>query len=100
MGIVNFKHPDKKATSPLVPGDPMPSYLNAEARLIYLRIINESEKGVLLQADRIAVELAAKITQQALTETGGEMFIDNIRDIFEQLLLPELGQEYINQVLR
>jgi hypothetical protein len=100
MGIVNFKHPDKKATDPLVPGDPMPSHLNAEARLIYLRIIDESEKGVLLQADRIATALAAQTTARALSEKDGAQFIRLIDELFAELLLPELGQEYINQVLR
>jgi hypothetical protein len=99
MGIVKFKHPDKKPTDPLVPCDPVPEYLNAEARSIYLRIINESKKGVLLQADQIATALAAQTTARALSENDGAQFIGNIDEIFAELLLPELGREYINQVL-
>ncbi len=97
--IRKFKHPVKQPTDPLLPGDPLPSYLNAEARLIYLKIINESEKGVLLQADQIAAALAAMTTEQALSADGGEQFIGDIEEIYAELLLPELGQEYINQVL-
>ncbi len=100
MGTIKkFKHPVKQPTDPLLPGDPLPSYLNAEARLIYLKIINESEKGVLLQADQIAAALAAQTTAQALSADDGALFIGFIDEIYAALLLPELGQVYINQVL-
>ena len=100
MAVVKFKHRAKKGNEPLLASDPVPEYLNAEARLIYLRIIHESAKGVLLHADQIATALAAQTTAQALSENDGAQFIGFIDEIFAELLLPELGQEYINQVLR
>ncbi len=104
--ILKFKHPDKKPTDPLLRSDPIPDYLNQDARLIYLRIIDESEPGVLLQCDRIAVEITAHMVANALLHSGallqtdGREFIDNIKQAFDGLLAPELGQEYINQILR
>ena len=80
----------------------MPDFLNlnSDARLIYLRIIDESEPGVLLQCDRLMVAITAQMVEIALLVTGGGEFVDSIEESFEQLLAPELGQEYITQILR
>ena len=64
--IIEFKFPDKGAFDPLLVSDPVPDRLSKEGRLIYLRIIEKSPPGVLLQIDRLAVELAVSSTEVAL----------------------------------
>ncbi len=100
--IKKFRYPDKKPHDPLLRSDPMPDFLNlnSDARLIYLRIIDESEPGVLLQCDRLMVAITAQMVEIALLVTGGGEFVDSIEESFEQLLAPDLGQEYITQILR
>ncbi len=100
--IIKFRYPDKKPTDPLLRSDPMPDFLglNPDARLIYLRIIDESEPGVLLQCDQLMVAITAQMVAIALLATGGGEFVDSIEESFEQLLAPDLGQEYITQILR
>ena len=103
--ITKFKYPDKKPLDFLLRSDPMPDLLklNPDARLIYLRIIDESEPGVLLRCDRLAVELAAASTALSLSKVGvgiGEGELDSLEEIYSSLLLPDLGQEYISQILR
>jgi hypothetical protein len=100
MAVVKFKHREKHPADPLEASDPMPDYLDPAERLIYLRIIRESEKGVLLQADRIAAALAAQTTAAALAADDGAAFVSNIEEIYAALLLPELAREYINQLSR
>jgi len=102
--IIKFRHPDKKASDPLLRSDPMPDLLglNPEARLIYLRIIDESEPGVLLRCDRLCVELAASATALSLSKVGvgiAEGELESLGEIYASLLLPDLGQEYITQIL-
>jgi hypothetical protein len=95
--ISKFKHPDKQPTDPLLARDPMIGCfdLNPDARQIYLRIIAESKPGVLLQCDQIAVQLAAQAT--ALAFDSGH--IGGLKGMYDALLLPELGHEYIKQIM-
>ena len=97
--IRKFKHPDKNPTDDLLARDPVPEYLRPEARLIYLRIIRESDPGTLLKCDRLAVGVTAHMVAAALAQTDGREFVDGIAEAFERLMAPELGQEYIDQVL-
>ena len=103
--IIKFRHPDKKASDPLLRSDPMPDLLglSPDARLIYLRIIDESDPGVLLRCDRLAVELAAAQTALSLSKFGvgfDEGELASLGEIYNSLLLPDLGQEYITQIRR
>ncbi len=103
--IIKFRYPDKKATDPLLRSDPMPDLLglSSDARLIYLRIIDESDPGVLLRCDRLAVELAAAQTALSLSKVGvgiAEGELESLAELYSALLLPELGQEYITQIRR
>jgi hypothetical protein len=104
--VTKFRYPDKKPTDPLLRRDPMPDFLELtpDARLIYLRIIDESEPGVLLQCDRMAVELAAAQTAQLLSKVGlvgvDDAELESLENIYNDLLAPDLGQEYISQILR
>jgi len=103
--ILKFRHPDKKPHDPLLRSDPMPDFLglNPDARLIYLRIIDESDPGVLLRCDRLAVELAAAQTALSLSKVGvgfDEGELESLGEIYSSLLLPDLGREYITQILR
>ena len=103
--ITKFRYPDKKPHDPLLRSDPMPDFLGLtpEARLIYLRIIDRSEPGVLLRCDRLACELAAAATALSLSKVGvgiGEGELESLEEIYSSLLLPDLGQEYITQILR
>ncbi len=97
--IIEFKFPDKGAFDPLLVSDPVPDRLSKEGRLIYLRIIEKSPPGVLLQIDRLAVELAVSSTEVALKYGFYEGSMDNLINIFNCLLLPELGEEYIAEIL-
>ena len=99
--VREFKHPEKQPFDPLLARDPMLDNfnLNREARIIYLRIVRDSKPGILLQVDRMAVELTAQMVGLALSVEGGEYFISSIEESFDQLLAPELGRDYINQVL-
>ena len=94
--IRKFKHPDKGPTDYLLARDPMLGCfdLNPKARKIYLRIVNESS-GILLQCDRMVVELTAQ--QTALAFDSG--YIGGLKDMYGALLLPQLGQEYIKQIV-
>ena len=96
--VREFKRPEKQPTGCLLVTDPLISELPAGAREIYFRIIRESPPGVLLTVDRLAVEVAARCVHLALTIPGGDEWENSIRKIFESLLLPDLGQEYIDQV--
>ncbi len=100
--VIKFRYPDKKPTDLLLRSDPMPDFLglNPDARLIYLRIIDESEPGVLLRCDRLAVGLAAMQTERLLSRVVGEGELESLEEIYSSLLLPDLGQEYISQILR
>lgn len=98
--ITKFRPPDKKPTDILEAKDPLPPGMTARAREIYLRIIRESEPGVLLVADRLAVEAAARCVDDALSEKDGGAHVPVICESFESLLLPRLGLEYSSQVLR
>ena len=101
--ILKFRYPDKKATDPLLRSDPMPDLLrlSPDARLIYLRIIDESDPGVLLRCDRLAVELAAAQTALWLSKVSfSEEERESLEYTYSSLLLPDLGQEYITQILR
>jgi len=103
--ILKFRYPDKKATDPLLRSDPMPDSfgMSPEARLIYLRIIDESIQGVLLRCDRLACELAASATALSLSKVGvgiAEGELESLAELYSSLLLPELGQEYITQIRR
>jgi hypothetical protein len=100
--ILKFRYPDKKPHDPLLRSDPMPDFLglNPDARLIYLRIIDESDPGVLLRCDQLMVAITAQMVAIALLATGGGEFVDSIEESFEQLLAPDLGREYITQIMR
>jgi len=101
--ILKFKYPDKKATDPLLRSDPMPDLigLSPDARLIYLRIIDESDPGVLLRCDRLACELAAAQTALWLSKVSfSEEERESLEYTYSSLLLPDLGQEYITQIMR
>lgn len=99
--IIKFRYPDKKPTDPLLRSDPMPDFLELtpEARLIYLRIIDESEPGVLLRCDQLAVELAAMQTAHLLSGVAGEGEIESLADLYDKLMLPKLGHEYAYQIM-
>lgn len=97
--ITKFRYPDKNPADPLLASDPMPKHLKKKSRLIYLRIINESESGILLQCDRLAVEMAARITAQAISGNCDNECIENLENIYEAIMQPELGQEYIDKIL-
>lgn len=98
--VLEFKRPERQAHEQLLRSDPFPDLdLSPEARLIYLRIIDESEPGVLLRTDRIFLGLTAQQTALALQATDGSLFVEEIAKAFDQALNPELGQEYINQIL-
>jgi len=105
--ITKFRYPDKKPSDPLLRSDPMPDFLNlnSDARLIYLKIIDKSEPGVLLRCDRLAVELAAMQTSRLMEAARllpgvvGEGELESLAELYISLLLPELGQEYIHQIL-
>jgi hypothetical protein len=98
--VREFKHPEKSPSDYLEAKDPMLDAFNLspEARLIYLRIIRESEPGVLLRCDRMAVELAAHAVDRALKQDSSDEAVNSIRECFASLLMPDLGQEYIDQV--
>jgi hypothetical protein len=95
--VREFKRPEKQPTDCLLV-TLLISELPAGAREIYFRIIRESPPGVLLTVDRLAVEVAARCVHLGLTIPGGDEWENSIREIFETLLLPKLGQEYIDQV--
>ena len=97
--ITKFRFPDRKPTDDLLTRDQIPPSLNPGARLIYLRIISESPPGVLLQCDRLMVEMAARSTDQALTSDPRDGDIESLRDTYERIMLADLGEEYIAQVL-
>jgi len=101
--ILKFRYPDKKATDPLLRSDPMPDLLrlSPDARLIYLRIIDESDPGVLLRCDRLACELAAAQTALWLSKVSfSEEERESLEYTYSSLLLPDLGREYITQIMR
>jgi hypothetical protein len=95
--IRKFKHPDKQPHDPLLAQDPIIDCydLNPDARQIYLRIINESAPGILLQCDKLAVGLAAMTTAFAF-ENGN---ITGLQSMYDMLLAPELGREYVKQIM-
>lgn len=97
--VRKFNHPEKKPTDYLLARDPLPEGLSLEARQIYLRIIRESKPGVLLRCDRLFVQVTAQMVELALSGDGDEKSVDSIKEAFDLLLAPELGQDYINQVL-
>jgi hypothetical protein len=77
--------------------------LTPEARLINLRIIRESEPGVLLMCDRIMISLTAQQTATALACPKGVNRMDSITGIdesFSMLMVPQLGLEYVAQIMR
>ena len=98
--VLEFNRPERQAHDPRLRTDPFPDLdLNPEARLIYLRMIDESEFGVLLCTDRIFLGITAQQTALALQAPNGILFIEGIEKAFDQALMPELGQEYIRQIL-
>jgi len=97
--ITKFRHPDKKPTDPLLASDPMPDWLDQDARSIYLRIINESDPGVLLQCDRLAVATVASATAMAMAGDKDAEVILNLIEMYQSILAPELGNEYIEQIM-
>ncbi len=75
--------------------------LSPDARLIYLRIIDESDPGVLLRCDQLVCELAAAQTALWLSKVSfSEEERESLEYTYSSLLLPDLGQEYITQILR
>ena len=105
--VTKFRYPEKQATDPLLRSDPMPDFLKLtpDARLIYLKIIDESDPGVLLGCDQLAVGLAAMQTSRLMEAARllpgvvGEGELDSLAELYSSLLLPDLGQEYTHQIL-
>jgi hypothetical protein len=100
--VLQFKHPDKQPHDALLRCDPFLESLELtpEARLIYLRIIDESEPGVLLRCDRLIVGLTAMQTDRLLMRAAGDGEIEALEEFYSSLLLPKLGREYIIQILQ
>jgi len=97
--IRKFKHREKRPTDPLLASDPMLDWLDQDARSIYLRIINEAEPGVLLQCDRMAVTLVANATAKALAGDNDTAFLYELLEMYKTILAPELGNEYVEQIM-